>query len=126
VAFWSLDNPAAAAIGWVIPQAHNGLLEMLLNVGLIGTAFFIFLWARTVWLSLRCVRTSEKTLAISCLLSCAGIILVGVTENVLIAPLEASTSVFFITGLLCEKEVRAARLRRYPTARSDVFRGIPV
>jgi len=65
-----------------------------------------------------------KALAISCLLSCAGIILVG--ETVLLVPFEASTSVFFITGLFCEKAVRAARRPRYPTARWNVSRGIPV
>ncbi len=130
VAFWSTTNPAAmeisASLQWYVPQAHNGLLELLLNVGLIGTAYFIFLWARTLWLSLRCMQTSEKAMAISCLLSCAGIILVGISETVLLAPFEASTSVFFITGLFCEKAVRAARRPRYPTARWNVSRGIPV
>ena len=128
MAFWSVNNPAAIAIGellhWFSPQAHNGLLEMLLNVGLVGTFFFIFLWARTVWLSLRCIQTSEKALAISCLFSCAGIILVGISETVLLVPFEASTSVFFITGLLCERTMRAARLPRYPTARWNVSGGI--
>jgi exopolysaccharide production protein ExoQ len=118
LAFWSPNNPAAKEISdslhWSIPQAHNGLLEMLLNVGMIGTAFFIFLWVRNLRLGLLCLRTQEKALAISCLLSCAAIILNGISEMVLIAPFEASTSIFYITGFLCEGTVRAARLRRYP------------
>lgn len=130
VAFWSPDNPAAIEIAdslhWFAPQAHNGILEMLLGVGLIGTAFFIFLWARTARLAIQCMRTPEKGLAISCLLSCAGIILVGISETVLVDPFEASTSVFFITGFLCERAVRAARRRRYPTIRGNISRGIPV
>jgi hypothetical protein len=44
-------------------------------------------------------------------LSCAGIILVGISEAVLIVPFEASTSVFFIIGFFCERAVRASRLR---------------
>jgi len=130
VAFWSTTNPAAMVIveelHWFAPQAHNGLLEMLLHVGLFGTAFFVFLWARTFWLSLRCMYTPEKALAITSLLSCVGIILVGTSETVLIVPFEASTSVFFITGLFCERAVRAARRPRYPAARWDVSRSVPV
>ena len=122
VAFWSTNNVAAIAIAdalhWFAPQAHNGLLEMLLHVGLVGTAFFLFLLARTVWLSLRCMQTSEKTLAISCLLLCAGIIWNGISEIVLLAPLEASTGVFFVISFYCERAVRAAKLRDIGTLRT--------
>jgi exopolysaccharide production protein ExoQ len=115
VAFWSPDNPAAMQIGdslhWFAPQAHNGILEMLLNVGLTGTALFICFWARNVRLALRSLRTSEKAMAISCLLSCIGIILVGISETVLVDPFEASTSVFFITGFFCERAIRSRRRR---------------
>lgn len=120
VAFWSPDNPAAMEIAdllhWFAPQAHNGILEMLLNVGLVGTALFIFLWARNVRLAVKCMRTAEKVLAISCLFSCTGIILVGISETVLIVPMEASTSVFFITGLFCEQAIYYGR-RRSTTSR---------
>jgi exopolysaccharide production protein ExoQ len=126
VAFWSPDNPAAMeiadALHWFAPQAHNGILEMLLNVGLTGTALFIFYWARNVRLALRSLRTSEQAMAISCLLSCIGIILVGISETVLVDPFEASTSVFFITGFFCEKAIRLRRRRL--TAASD-FRNRP-
>lgn len=115
--FWSSSNPAAVQISdtlhWSVPQAHNGLLEMLLNVGLIGTVIFMFLWARTVRLSLRCMKMGESALATTCLASCVGIILMGISETVLIVPFEASTSVFFITGFFCERAVRTARLRRW-------------
>ncbi|HME39785.1 MAG TPA: O-antigen ligase, partial [Steroidobacteraceae bacterium] len=118
-AFWSPDNPAAMEIGeslrWFAPQAHNGLLEMLLSVGLIGTAFLIFMLARNISLGVRCLRTSDRSLAISSLLCCAGIILLGITETVLLAGLEASTGVFFIIGLYCE---RALRLRQGHSAAS--------
>jgi O-antigen ligase len=130
VAFWTQNNPAAVEIAdslhWFTPQAHNGLLEMLLHVGIAGTAFFILLWMRTVWLSLRCMRTSERTLGISSLLSCVGILLVGVSETVLLVPSEASTGVFFITGLMCERALRSAQRPRYSAMRWDVSHGIPV
>ena len=83
-AFWSTDNPAAWAISnalhWWVPQAHNGMLEILLSVGLIGAVWFIYLWGRTVRLSLECMETSESAMAITCLSMCAGAVLVGVSE----------------------------------------------
>jgi exopolysaccharide production protein ExoQ len=122
-AFWSPNDPAAVEIStilkWYVPQAHNGLLEMLLNVGIVGTAFFIFLWARNVWLALRCLRTPEKALAISSFFSCGGIFLLGISETVLMEPFQIATSVFFITGLMCERAVRTAPRRRFPTALGD-------
>jgi len=115
LAFWSTNNPAAmdiaTALHWFAPQAHNGLLEMLLCAGIIGTSYFMLLLCRTVFVSLQCLRTPQKALAISALLSCGGIVLVGISETVLIVPFEASTSVFFITGLFCERAVRAVRGR---------------
>jgi exopolysaccharide production protein ExoQ len=129
-AFWSPDNPAAMEIGesfhWFAPQAHNGLLEILVNVGLVGLVFFLFLLARNIGLGLRCLRTSDKALAISSLLCCASIILVGISETVLLASLEASTVVFFVTGLYCERALwlrqRRSAASRYPSNRYAVQR----
>jgi exopolysaccharide production protein ExoQ len=116
--FWSSSDAIriSTILGWVVPQAHNGLLELLLSIGIVGTAFFIFLWARNVQLALRCLRTPEKALAISSFLSCVGILLLATSESVMLEPAQISTSVFFITGLMCERALRAARLRRYPAA----------
>ena len=106
MAFWSTGNPAAMqisdALGWVVPQAHNGILEMLLNVGLVGTVFFLLVWLRNLRLSLRCMRTSDKSMGSSCFLSWIGLLFVGATEVVLVYP-GASTVMFFLTGLFCER-----------------------
>jgi exopolysaccharide production protein ExoQ len=126
--FWQPSNPAQVEISmivkWYVPQAHNGLLEMLLDVGTIGTALFIFLWARNVWLALQCLRTPEKALAISSFFSCAGIFLVGISESVLMEPLQIATSLFFITGLMCERAVRAAATYREGNAMGGFFAAI--
>ena len=113
-AFWSTENPEAwkiaDALHWFAPQAHNGILEILLSVGLIGAVFFIYLWGRTVSLSLKCMRTSESTMAITCLSISAGAVLVGVSETVLLYP-GPITSIFVITGLYCERAISTARRR---------------
>jgi O-antigen ligase len=128
-AFWLRDNPAAVQIanvmGFFVPEAHNGLLEMLVHIGVVGTAIFIFLFVRNVVLAFRCLRTSAKELAISTLMCCAGILLVGITETVLLAPTQSSTSVFFITGLLCEQAVRAAKRQQIRIGPMDYPRVVP-
>jgi exopolysaccharide production protein ExoQ len=115
-AFWSPSNLASVEISevlqWHVPQAHNGLLEMLLNAGFVGTAFFIFLWVRNSGLALRCLHTPQKGLAISTLLACGGILLVGISETILMEPLQISTTIFFVTGLMCERALQAERRRR--------------
>ena len=113
-AFWSTDNPAAVniaeALRWWAPQAHNGMLEILLSVELIGAVFFVYLWGRTLWLSLKCMRTSETALAITGISICAGAVLEGVSETVLLYTGSISF-VFFVTGFYCERAVSTARQR---------------
>jgi exopolysaccharide production protein ExoQ len=120
-AFWSPANPVAGEIssvlGWEVPEAHNGLLEILLEVGVIGTLCFVVIWARNVYLAIRCYRTAASELAISSLLCCGGILSVGITEKVLVDPSFGSVTVFFITGLMCERAVRAEKRRRWGSRR---------
>jgi O-antigen ligase len=121
-AFWSPANPAAVdiqwALGWTVPESHNGLLELLLEIGLAGTLMFVFLLARNVVLGVRCLRTSARELGVTSLLCCAWILLTGISEDVLVDPSLPSTSSFFILGLMCEKALqRAAHQRRYAPAR---------
>jgi O-antigen ligase len=115
-AFWSPNNPAAVdisdALKWYVPQAHNGLLEMLLNIGAIGAFYFVFLWARTIGLALRCMRTPAGAGAISPLLVCIGIFLIGISESVLMEPLQITTTIFFVTGFMSERALRLAQRQR--------------
>ena len=110
-AFWSNNNPAAIEISTVLrwaSQAHNAAIGMLLEVGIVGLAFFLFLWVRNVASSLKCMSTSAKEPAVSSLLCCGGIFLSGITEPVLLEP-GILLIVFFMTGLMCERAVRAGR-----------------
>ncbi len=126
--FWSVSSaPAleiADAIHWFSPQAHNGLLEILIHLGLVGAAIYISMLVRTAYLALQCLRTSERdrALGISSLLLCGAIVVGGVSETVLIHPFEASTSIFFAMGFFCERAVRASRLRRHAVPQRQVPR----
>jgi O-antigen ligase len=111
-AFWLSTNPAAVEIsrnlGWSVPQAHNGLFELLLEVGAIGTSVFAIVFARNVWIAVRCLSTPAKELGISLLLCCAGILLVGISEEVLVDPSQISVGLLFVMGLTGERMLRAA------------------
>jgi O-antigen ligase len=114
-AFWTTENPAAWKISnilrWWVPQAHNGALEILLSVGLVGLVFYVFLLGRTWSLSIKSMRTTDRQMGVTCLLLCVGIIVVGVSENVLLYT-GAITFVFFITGFYCERALSMSAQRR--------------
>ncbi len=100
-------------------KAHSGLLEFLLDVGVLGTALFAFILIRTIVLAVRCLRTPERALAISTISCCVGILLVGVSESVLLTSTQSSTPLMFITGLMCERALYVAKgLQRYRIADS--------
>jgi exopolysaccharide production protein ExoQ len=129
LAFWSAANPIAgqisASLGWTVPQAHNGLLEMLLEVGVVGTVFFSVLLVRNIMLALRCLRTTMRELGVSSLLCYGGIILIGITEDVMTDPGHAAVSVFFVTGFMCERALRMKARQAIPAPRGVLARGAP-
>jgi exopolysaccharide production protein ExoQ len=110
-AFWALTNPAANEIsmnlGWHVPHAHNGLRELLLEVGGIGTSLFAIVFARNIWIATRCLRTPAKELGKTLLMCCVGILLVGISEEVLVDPSQISVGLLFVMGLMGERVLRA-------------------
>lgn len=119
--FWGLNNPASReisdAVHWVVPQAHDGLLELLLNIGILGTALFFWLFIRNLALAFLCLRTPAKALAVSAIMCCVGLLILGVSETVLLAATQPLTLVFFVTGLMCEQAALAAKQRRFQAQR---------
>ena len=115
-AFWSPHNPAVAeifrALRWDVPEAHNGILEILLGLGIIGAVMLVGLFLRNVIFAFRCFNTQQQNLAISSLLCCIGIAIYSVSEATLTEPFHIFTSIFYITGLMCEHAVRVARQQR--------------
>ncbi|HEY1260565.1 MAG TPA: O-antigen ligase family protein [Stellaceae bacterium] len=114
-AFWSPRNPAAVeisyAVKWHVPEAHNGILEMLLNIGAGGASIYGLLWIRNFYLGLRCLDTAGREMGVTAILCCAAIVLTGISETVLLEPFQLSTSLFFMTGLVCERTIRSRRCR---------------
>ncbi|HVJ54709.1 MAG TPA: O-antigen ligase [Aliidongia sp.] len=114
--FWIPSNPyaleIASTVHWFVPQSHNGVLEIVLTTGFVGFVLFAVLFVRNIVLAIRCLRTPDSDLAVFTLVHCVGIVMTGVSEMVLLAPIEPSTTVFFITGLMCERALVMARTRQ--------------
>jgi exopolysaccharide production protein ExoQ len=118
--FWSPQNPVTSQIaeaiqiayGYtaIIPNAHNGLLEFLLEVGVVGTSFFLFLFARNFLMAVKCVHGAAKQCGLSSILLLTGIVIVGISEEVLLAAHQIWTSLFFVMGFVCEKELWLKRV----------------
>jgi exopolysaccharide production protein ExoQ len=123
-AFWSPANPLALAIstavGWDVPQAHNGVLEMLLQLGVVGTGFLLILVGRNFILAGKCINGASKQIGASSILFLGSIIILSISENVLLTPDQFSTTQFFIMGLMCEKALWLKRRQyqeNYPNRR---------
>jgi exopolysaccharide production protein ExoQ len=116
-AFWSQTNPAANEIssnlGWTVPHAHNGLRELLLEVGAIGTSLFAIVFLRNIWIAMRCLRTRANELGKTLLLCSGGILLVGVSEEVLADPSQISVGLLFVMGLIGERTLRSVGRQQY-------------
>src|SRR6516164_5307112 len=111
-AFWMLPNPAAeeifAMIRYPINEAHNGLLQLLLDVGVVGTAFFLFLWVRNLVMAVKCINGPAPQLGVSAFLLLVATLMIGVSEQVL-TTVDGPTVQFFLVGFMCEKELWLAR-----------------
>jgi exopolysaccharide production protein ExoQ len=114
-AFWSPSNPLAleisAAVGWgfLVPEAHNGLLELLLQIGFVGTALFLFILIRNFTMAVKCIHGSAQEIGASSLLFLVGIVILSVSETVLLTPDQFSSVQFFMMGFMCEKMLWRAR-----------------
>jgi exopolysaccharide production protein ExoQ len=121
-AFWSLLNPVAvqihesiqAKMGFTLflPNAHNAILEFLLEIGFLGTSVFIFIWVRNFVMAVKSMNGSAGQFGLSSVLLLMGILVVGVSEDVLLAPGQVWTSLFFMMGFICEKKLWLARAAR--------------
>jgi O-antigen ligase len=113
--FWSPYNPLASqiaeAVGGVV-NAHNAMLEFLLDFGFVGTAFFSFLWLRNLVLAVKCMNGPAKQFGLSSVLLLIAISVIGMSEVVLLSPSQIWTSLFFVAGLICEKQLWLARATR--------------
>lgn len=113
-AFWSPLNQYSVEIStlflWGPDEAHNGLLQVLLDVGMIGTAFYLLMWMRNLVMAMKCMNGPAPEIGLTSLLLLVGILLIGVTEQVLVV-VDEQTTLFFLLGFMSEQALRSRRPR---------------
>lgn len=89
-AFWMGNSIAAEEIRkiarWEVPGAHNGFIELWLDLGVAGLAFFLFGFASYVRRSLRVFLQVPGPDSAWPILFLALIVLVNLTQSVLVTP----------------------------------------
>lgn len=59
-AFWDKYGVGIRAnVGWDTPHSHNGILDLALDLGLVGVGFFLVAFVRAFLKNVRLLRTSE-------------------------------------------------------------------
>jgi len=83
--FWEAGEPyarwIAASLGWLPPHAHDGYLDMTLDVGLVGAALLVVLLAWAVRKTYRYARQNGALIGTWPLAIVTGVILSNVTET---------------------------------------------
>jgi exopolysaccharide production protein ExoQ len=122
--FWTPANPVSLSIAqeiarlhdtWYIapiPNAHNTLLEALLEVGILGTTLIVVLYVRYVIVAMRCFKGPAKHLGLSSLMLLVGLLILGFSEVMLLSASIISTGLFFTVGMACEKKLWQHRRAR--------------
>jgi O-antigen ligase len=86
-AFWTPDNPNYELVrdvaGWPAPNAHNGLLEVALDLGLVGVAALVVVLIWCAWRAVGAARR-DATLGMAILLVLVALTLSNVTESYLL------------------------------------------
>jgi exopolysaccharide production protein ExoQ len=86
-AFWQESNSDAAliryAVGWSVPNAHNGLLDLWLDLGILGVIILLIGVLGTVIQAYILLRRTKKAIYIFPFLFVADIVLSNLTETTL-------------------------------------------
>ncbi|OKH41531.1 polymerase [Calothrix sp. HK-06] len=85
-AFWfggDLSYEAWYAAGWRAPNSHNGMLDLWVNVGLLGVFIFVFSFLKTLVNAFICLRYRNKSQWFWPLIFIVYLILSNLTESAL-------------------------------------------
>lgn len=86
-AFWyikggsSLPDLVWNTIGWDAPHAHNGLLELLLALGWVGTSIFLVTLVINLWRSMQCIALNKSPTGYYPIIFLIYTILTNITEK---------------------------------------------
>lgn len=121
-AFWRTPDAQAlrAAAGWVVPHAHNGVLELALNVGYVGVAAYLILFSMLVRLAVRALNSGTQSILLLPLFVVMHTVIYAIGEANLVRP-NSYTEVMFVVALssvfkflVCNEEQTLSSLASRP------------
>jgi len=119
-AFWLPDNTYVQRIWllvrWKPPHAHNGLLELWLEIGLIGVALFVLMFSYYWGGAIRLMRRDQKASAAWPFVFLTFFLLTNITESFFIAANSIYFVLFVTSAFMCRKGRLAESLGRAPYA----------
>jgi len=88
--FWNEDSVNVKyiwqAIEWEAPSAHNGYIDVILQIGFPGLALYLYLWGRIIYDGARVVRSGKAPEAMWIMLFMALVVLLNMDEGPLPYP----------------------------------------
>ncbi|CAK0775095.1 exopolysaccharide production protein ExoQ [Gammaproteobacteria bacterium] len=101
--FWLPGNVAAnhvwAVIQWGPPNAHNGWLDLVLQLGIVGVSVALVLWLISVWRCLRLIITRQGNGVLYCAALLACLLLISLTESVILRQAHFTWMLFVVVYL---------------------------
>ena len=104
-AMWLPDDNVTRAIsdavGWTVPQAHNALLEVTLQLGVVGLVIVLTFIVVSIWRAMRCLAAGHYKLGMYSLTFFLAINISGITEFTLAQNQNIEWVVFNVLSFCC-------------------------
>ncbi|WP_299486067.1 O-antigen ligase [Acaryochloris sp. IP29b_bin.137] len=110
-AFWTEGGGAEMVwqeFGWQAPHAHNGTLDLLLDLGIVGTVIFLLFYLRVFCQSLLLLRQTKSFSTIFPIAFLVMLFMVNLTESSTVVRPQFAWTVFVGVSLLVQKGLRSA------------------
>ena len=108
-AMWLPTDPVAIAVsravGWWVPQAHNAILEVTLELGFVGLVIVLIFIAVSLWRSVRCLMAGHHKLGMLSVVFFLGVIISGATESTFAQNQDIEWVVFNVLSFACGLQI---------------------
>ncbi|WP_299411937.1 O-antigen ligase family protein [Acaryochloris sp. IP29b_bin.148] len=106
-AFWTKGGGAEVVwreFGWQAPHAHNGFLDLLLDIGILGTVLFLLCYVLVSYQALQLLRQTTSLSGIFPLAFLAMMFMVNLTESSTVVRPQFAWTVFVGIFVLVQRE----------------------